>query len=371
LNFTVNTKDFIELLKFVNPITSSNSNDLSSVINLTIRNNKLIIQATNYRTHMKGSIDVVSSTGICDIVLPFSILYQLMRNYKKKVIELKYTKQKLFIEDDKFNYNIPTNNIDFPDLLDVTQGIKLNIPENKIVDICKRLKKVIPNNPDNRALGGMNVDINKNGLINFVTTNKYRLYLYSYMYNKKIEYDKSLFDIDNSIIIPEEFINHITKSLKKSNNNIDIILSNYDIKIIKEDFVIKSQLLDASFPNYKMITDINFDHSCRLNKLDLKNALNRLKIICKFMEQDINTKRIVWDLKENKLNLSSKNNDGNEIINLIKTTDGLKTLLNYQYVLDFLTKCNSDNVKINYSSKKEPIVFNEGSNIKYFVTPSG
>ena len=159
--FKVKTDKFVNLLKFVNPITSKKEDDINSFINLSVFKNKLTIQITDYHTHTKGSIDVVDSKGECDIILPFNVLYKLIRSYEKDIIKLKYKNRKLFIKDDSFNYNIPTNNIDFPNILETSQGIKLKFPEKDLADIFDRLKKIIPKNPDNPALGGMNIDIKK------------------------------------------------------------------------------------------------------------------------------------------------------------------------------------------------------------------
>ena len=116
-----------------------------------------------------------------------------------------------------------------------------------------------------------------------------------------------------------------------------------------------SRVIDGSFPDYKQIIPKTIHTEAVILKTDLVNILRSAQVF----SDNFNQVRFKFDSKDNKLIISSKNNDVgeyNESMESKITGDDLEISFNYKYIIECLQSIDSDSLHLSLSGVGKPMI---------------
>jgi DNA polymerase III subunit beta len=363
MNCILDKFDLVRVLNNIRSCIKSKTNiiDITSSIYFNVSQNVVNIKATNYNMFIKDSIIPIKVNETGNFIVPFNVLYQLVKNYPTKQVQMILIDDKLHLSNNKNLYKIPVINDIFPEEYKVENDITLTIKEGLIKEIFDRFIKIIPDESHNPVFTGLNIKIKKDNSLDFVATDTYRMYLT----NCNPVNIKGLNNI--SYIIPKIMIRYLIALLDNNEDLIQLDLNDNYIKLTKKNLVIKHQLIAGSYPNYEKIIPNNLPNKINLHANILKDAINRIKILSEFSIGD-NLIKIQTD-ENNILNLLTSDMENKENTK-IKLMQPIIKNIDYRQILDFIN--TSDNEKIyilyDYNSNTSPLLLNDG-NIKYMMLP--
>ncbi|MCW5197040.1 DNA polymerase III subunit beta [Buchnera aphidicola] len=151
--------------------------------------------------------------------------------------------------------------------------------KNSIIISQKKFKDIIYNTQFSMAkqdvrhyLNGMYFEINQNKMF-LVSTDGYRISVSSILIH---DISPSLY---YSIIIPRKTIMELTKLLNDINITLSINIGSGIIQFYINEYILSSKLIDNNFPDYKSLLIKNFDTKIQINRMELKQSLNRASIL--------------------------------------------------------------------------------------------
>ncbi len=187
-------------------------------------------------------------------------------------------------------------------------------------------------------LNGMLIEYKKKNLY-FVTTDSYRISFYNlkdnFIYSKEDSF---------SFILSRNLVLILLKLFDKLNNeNVFLEWNNNIIKIIFNNFIIYSSLIDGSFPDYKSIILSTKDYKyIDIDVLEFKSCLMRVSVISGSLFS-----YVTFLFKDNFLymiNSDSNNNEIKEKISINYFGKNLEISFNIKYILDIIKSINKDNI---------------------------
>ncbi len=213
---------------------------------------------------------------------------------------------------------------------------------------------------DYEEFKGVLVDIN-NGTINFVATNRTRLFWIS---DTTEDEDSNFY-----AIIPKDAILELKKLLKGVNDKVTMLHNKTYVAFSVGDALIITDTIQGKFPQYEAVTTHDRDDasSIVINRERLKDAVQT--VITKTKEK---YSPIVFNITDNGIHLV-----GETLTADIGYTDGknfkpIELKLEGNYILDFLNQIASDYIAFYYTEETRPIELRakDGVSYTYITTPS-
>jgi len=338
--------------------TSTNILEISSSVLISVKYDRVIIKATNFNMYIKDEIDEVKIKEEGDVLIPFSLLNNLVRKYKNEKIHLRLNDSNLELVSKDNLFKVPILNIDFPEEYIVEKETELTIKESIIMDVFKRFIKIIPDESHQNSITGLNIKLKEDGTIDFVTTDTFRMY-FSNLKDFHISGER-----EGQYLIPKNMVKYILGVLDGGEKEVKLILNNEYIKLLKDDLVLKHQLIAGSFPLYEKIIPKNLEFENKIKTSEFKDAINRVKIISDFM---IGDKVITIKTEDDSLFVYSS-----DMKNLEKLNFDFKTPIDKNFdsgfLLDFINDTRSDDFKISFNKGNTAVVLND-RDINYMLMP--
>ncbi|MDA7841978.1 DNA polymerase III subunit beta [Gammaproteobacteria bacterium] len=215
-------------------------------------------------------------------------------------------------------------------------------------------------------LNGMFLEILKNKLT-VVATDGHRLSMSS------AETENPTDDPINCII-PRKCIIEIKRILTTFKDNkenlVEFMVTNREIIIKIDGFIIKSKLIEGNYPDYKKVFPESLPHKLTTNKQDLKSALQRMSILSN--EQ---FKGVKLSLNKTNVKLSTNNpslEEGEDSIPCEYSGESFDVGFNLSYLLEVIDVISSDNIEIQLNNADSGCLISskdETSMNKYIIMP--
>lgn len=324
--------------------------------NLTLRSaNTEIIAEQNIP--IKGEIN-----GSC--LVNASLLSKILSNIAKSsdVITFEKIDNVLRIQSNKNHTDVDLYNESmFPKIQNGGSKI-LTIQKDVFVDVVKNVAFCAATTEIKPEIASVYL-YTKDGQLYSAATDSYRLA------EKHV-----FFETDNqlNILIPQKNIGQILSILEQEKeNNLDIIKNGDQIIFETKNSFISTRLTDGSFPDYKQLFPKEFMFSFSVRKEVLQNALELSSIInnqtpiCS-MEYNPENQTILISSEEKGVGQMTK-----EIPIKSEHNESLKVFYNSNYFLEGLSKINSENILLKYTTTNRPLfIQNEEDNtFVYLLMP--
>ena len=215
-------------------------------------------------------------------------------------------------------------------------------------------------------LNGMFLEVSKNKLT-VVATDGHRLSMSSAKTENPI-------DEPVSCIVPRKCIIEIKRILTTFKDNkenlVEFMVTNREIVIKIDGFIVKSKLIEGNYPDYKKVFPESLPHKLTTDKQDLKAALQRMSILSN--EQ---FKGVKLSLNKSDIKLSTNNpslEEGEDSIPCEYSGESFDVGFNLSYLLEVIDVISSNNIEIQLNNADSGCLISskdEAAMNKYIIMP--
>ncbi|QHG92659.1 DNA polymerase III subunit beta [Coxiella endosymbiont of Amblyomma sculptum] len=325
---------------------------LSNVL-LSIENNQLSITGTDLEIELRG-VEKLNKQDqkSCRLTLPGKKLMDICRSLPEKAsIELTQDKERIVLRSGQSRFVLSTFPVDtFPTIEKMEYHLQLTMPQCVLYRLLQKTHFSMAYNDVRYYLNGLLLEIYTNKL-RTVATDGHRLSI-------------NTSEIENTvksklrIILPRKGITELLRLLTNKEDCIVLTIGNNHVRISTGDFVFTSKLIEGRFPDYERVIPKGGDKQIRIDRDLLKQAINRMAILCNEKFRGIR-----FELRHRLLRISSYNIEQEmseeEIeIDYIQNKE-LDIGLNVNYLLDILRVVNRGNITLTFSDANSGVLIAE------------
>jgi len=210
-------------------------------------------------------------------------------------------------------------------------------------------------------LNGAMIELRENTLIT-AATDGHRLAL-----------SKRQIDIPNADnvknILPRQAVLDFIKRLSPIDSEVTVMLNNNHFRIVIDDTTITTKLIDGKFPDYQRVIPRNNEKKLLVNRVLLKDTLNRAKIL-----SNEKFKGVRFVFESGQISITANNpeqEEAKEVIDCEYSGDKIEIGFNAEYILDILSNFTTDNIIIYINDGTTSIIIEpEGNdNVKAIAMP--
>lgn len=347
-------ENFLKGLNIVSRIASSNKNSLPILNNILLEAHQGVLDliTTNLEIAVKSSIrSKIEKEG--KITIPAQILASYINLLETGPLTLNLEGDELEIKTKNSKTKIKGISAeDFPIIPQVERKHKYVIQSDLLKKCIESISFCVSSSETRMEISGLLFNFNspENGKLNIVGTDSYRLAEVQTILDKNSSEDKI------SVIIPLKTVQEVSKNLLEDKKDIEIYLSENQVLFVNGEDEIVSRLISGQFPDYKSIIPKNFRSRTTLDK---ELFLKAVKLCGLFTKSGINDINIKIKAEENKIIISSTNNQLGENTTEIDCQiygEDNEIVFNYRFLLDGLLTLNQDEVILEMIDDATPAI---------------
>lgn len=332
-----------------------------------IKDKKLKIIASDLETTMSVEMQVESKEDI-RFCIPSKTLIETLKNISEQPLIFNVDEENLIeIKSDKGKYNLRGENAnDFPKETIPAETRNVQIPASILLSAIQYTIFCIGTDENRPAMTGVHFELENNNQINFVSTDAHRLAL---LRKKNIEYKGDA----KGIVVPKKPLILLKSILLNVNEDVLIQFSDKHLFIESSTFKLASRLIDAPFPEYRVVIPKENPFKLTVQKESLVLALKRVMIY-----SNKSNYLVSLHLSSNKLNLVTLdidyNNEAREEIDCIYEGDDLKIGFNARLFHESISAINNENITIEILNPQKGVIIKpaeqeEDEEILYLAMP--
>ena len=338
-------------IELANSFTSSkNSLSIASNVLLEAANDSLTIKATDQKMGFSSIIPISvaipgETTIYCDK------LSQLLKNIPDTEIEVSDENGNFRIEpaDGTSSFGIDMKSIEaskFPQLMEMDDSLFFSMTQRDFFDMIDKTTFAVATEDSRHFLTGVYMEKKEEGIVLVATDGKRLAYVCR-------QFEQNIPDFP-SAIIPPKFL-ELIKSVGSGEGLLSLGIREGVIFAEIGNRIIYSGLIQGPYPAYEKVIPKGLDKTCTFKKEDFEKALSLISILV-----ESKSKRIFIDLEENKMFLSSGNNEfgeGRQTVAAAYSGPEVKMSFNCQLLLAPIKKIDSEYVKISFSRPSSAMIF--------------
>lgn len=330
-----------------------------------IDKNKLTIVATDLETVMKTemTIEAKDSGRIC---IPGKILIDSLKNIPDQ--PLTFTIDKNFgveITSDNGKYKVMGENPDnFPKEPSADNTSSFTMTSSALITAINKTLFATSTDDLRPAMTGVFFELGKDG-IQFVATDAHRLV----RYKRK---DVSCPNAD-TFIVPRKPLNLLKSALPDNEDEITLNYNSNHFFVVHGTTQMSCRLIDARFPDYKVVIPAENPYRLTVNRADFLGALRRVSVF-----SNKSTYQVALNINGSELQLSSQDIDfsfeGNERMKCQYSGEDLLIAFNARFLIEMLHATDSEEVNMELSTPTKaglikPVDQDEAEDVLMLVMP--
>jgi DNA polymerase-3 subunit beta len=370
---------FLRLMKFI--VSSSallkQLQQISGVINANtvlpiledflfeIEKNKLTVVATDLETVMKVHLDIEAkdSGKVC---IPAKILLDSLKNIPDQ--PLTFTIDKNFgveLTSDNGKYKVMGENPDnFPKEPAADDANNFTMTSSSLLTAINKSIFAVSNDDLRPAMTGVFFELDTKG-ISFVATDAHRLVKYT-------RTDVSCPQKD-TFIVPKKPLQLLKTALPDNVDELQISYNNNHLFVKHGGTELVCRLIDARFPDYKVVIPSDNPYKMTVNRTAFQNALRRVSIF-----SNKSTNQVALSISGSELQLASQDIDfsfeGNERMACQYDGEDLQIAFNAKFLIEMLNGADTEDVNMELSTPTKagiikPTEQGEGEELLMLVMP--
>lgn len=250
---------------------------------------------------------------------------------------------------------------DYPVIEPTPSNIKLTLHEGLFKRLIEKTQFAMAQQDVRYYLNGMLLEI-QNGDIRTVSTDGHRLAMSQ---KKGVVSD----EVSTQVILPRKAVIELGRLLKDRDEEIKIELSSSYIKVMLEDAVFTSKLIDGRFPEYQRVMPTGSDKEVEAEKATLRQSLSRASILSNEKYRGIR-----FSVSSKLLQLQAHNpeqEEAEEELEVGYEGDELKIGFNVGYLIDAISAIDEEQVIIELKdSNSSALIYGKGNDeSKYVIMP--
>ncbi len=334
-----------QLLKHLQQISGViNANTVLPILEdflFEIEKNKLTVVATDLETVMKVHMDIEAkdSGKVC---VPAKILLDSLKNISEQ--PLTFTIDKNFgveITSDNGKYKVMGENPDnFPKEPAADTATSFTISSHALVTAINKCLFAVSNDDLRPAMTGVFFELSPKG-ITCVATDAHRLVRFTRV---DVSCPKS-----DTFIVPKKPLSLLKSALPSNDDELQVSYNSNHLFVKHGGTELVCRLIDARFPDYKVVIPTDNPYKLTVNKNDFQNALRRVSVF-----SNKSTNQVALTINGSELQLAAQDVDfsfeGNERMTCQYDGEDLQIAFNAKFLIEMLSAADSDEVTIELST---------------------
>jgi DNA polymerase-3 subunit beta len=366
MKFIVSSSSLLKHLQQISGVI--NSNTVLPILEdflFEIEDKRLTIVATDLETVMRVQMDVESKANgrVC---IPAKILMDSLKNIADQPLTFNIDKNfAVEITSDNGKYKVMGENPDnFPKEPAADDTNSFTISSGALITAINKTLFAVSNDDLRPAMTGVFFELQKDS-VQFVATDAHRLVRY-----KKTNVSSPKVD---SFIAPKKPLNLLKNALPDNDDELTISYNSNHLFITHGSTQLICRLIDARFPDYKVVIPTDNPYKLLVNKSDFQSALRRVSVF-----SNKSTNQVALSISGSELQLAAQDVDfsfeGTERMNCQYDGEDLQIAFNAKFLIEMLNAADSDEVKIELSTSTKagiikPIEQAEGEELLMLVMP--
>lgn len=306
-----------------------------------IKDKKLSILATDLETVMRVQMDVESKTN-GKVCIPARILMDSLKNIPDQPlafdIDKNYTVE---ITSNNGKYKVMGENPDnFPKEPVSEDTNSFTMTSTALVTAVNHTLFAVSNDDLRPAMTGVFFELSPKGL-QFVATDAHRLVRYK---RKDVSCPQN-----DSFIVPKKPLNLLKNALPDNEDELTISYNNNHLFVTHGSTQLTCRLIDARFPDYKVVIPADNPYKLEVNKADFQSALRRVSVF-----SNKSTNQVVLSISGSEMHLAAQDIDfsfeGNERMSCKYDGEDLQIAFNAKFLIELLGAADGAEVKMELST---------------------
>ncbi len=366
MKFIVSSSQLLKHLQQISGVI--NANTVLPILEdflFEIDKNKLTVVATDLETVMKIHLDIEAkdSGKVC---IPSKILLESLKNIAEQPLTFNIDKNfGIEITSDNGKYKVMGENPDnFPKEPVADAATSFTMPSSALVTAINKSLFAVSNDDLRPAMTGVFFELDSNG-ITCVATDAHRLVRFK---RTDVSCPKT-----DTFIVPKKPLNLLKSALPLNDDELQISYNSNHLFVKHGGTELVCRLIDARFPDYKVVIPTDNPYKLTVNKNDFQSALRRVSVF-----SNKSTNQVALSISGSELQLAAQDVDfsfeGNERMACQYDGEDLQIAFNAKFLIEMLNAADTDEVVIELSTPTKagiikPTEVNENEELLMLVMP--
>jgi DNA polymerase-3 subunit beta len=290
---------------------------------------------------MRVQLDIESKTN-GKVCIPAKILMDSLKNIADQPLTFNIDKNfAVELTSDNGKYKVMGENPDnFPKEPTADDATSFTMSSSALVTAINKTLFAVSNDDLRPAMTGVFFELAKDG-VQFVATDAHRLVRYKRTDAKAAKVD--------SFIVPKKPLNLLKNALPDNDDELNISYNNNHLFVSHGDVQMICRLIDARFPDYKVVIPTDNPYKLVVSKNDFQNALRRVSVF-----SNKSTNQVALNITGSELQMAAQDVDfsfeGNERMNCQYDGSDLQIAFNAKFLIEMLSAADTIDVKVELST---------------------
>ena len=366
MKFIVSSSQLLKQLQHIAGVI--NANTVLPILEdflFEVEKNKLNVVATDLETVMRIQLDIeAKDTG--RVCIPARILMDSLKNIPDQPLSFNIDKNfAVEITSDNGKYKVMGENPDnFPKEPAADDTTSFTMTASALITAINKTLFAVSNDDLRPAMTGVYFELNKDH-IQFVATDAHRLVRYK---RTDVSCPKN-----DSFIVPRKPLNLLKAALPANEDEITISYNSNHFFVKHGTTQMSCRLIDARFPDYKVVIPADNPYKMVVVKNDFQSALRRINVF-----SNKSTNQVVLNISGSELQLAAQDVDfsfeGNERMKCQYDGEDLAIAFNARFLIEMLNAAESEEVRLELATPTKagiikPTEVEDGEDLLMLVMP--
>lgn len=342
MKFIVSSSALLKQLQQINGVIGANTVlPILEDFLFEVDKNRLTVVATDLETVMRIQLDIEAKEN-GKICIPAKILMDSLKNIPDQPLTFNIDKNlSIEITTDTGKYKVMGENPDnFPKEPVADDTTSFTMTSGALVTAINKTLFAVSSDDLRPAMTGVFFDLNEN-YIQFVATDGHRLVRYK---RSDVVCPKNDF-----FIVPKKPLTLLKSALPDNEDELIVNYNNNHLFVKHGATQMSCRLIDARFPDYKVVIPVDNPYKLMLNKGDFQNALRRVNVF-----SNKSTNQVMLNIQGNELQLAAQDVDfsfeGNERLKCQYNGEDLAIAFNARFMIEMLNAADSEEIVVELST---------------------
>jgi DNA polymerase III subunit beta len=306
-----------------------------------VEKNRLTVVATDLETVMRVQLDIEAKDA-GKVCIPAKILMDSLKNIADQPLTFNIDKNfSIEITSDNGKYKVMGENPDnFPKEPAADDTTSFTMTSSALVTAINKTLFAVSNDDLRPAMSGVFFELNEKYL-QFVATDAHRLVRYK---RTDVSCPKA-----DSFIVPRKPLTLLKSALPMNEDEITLSYSTNHLFVKHGSTQMSCRLIDARFPDYKVVIPVDNPYKLVVSKADFNGALRRVSVF-----SNKSTNQVVLTINGSELQLAAQDVDfsfeGNERMKCQYDGEDLSIAFNARFLIEMLNAADASEVRVELST---------------------
>jgi DNA polymerase-3 subunit beta len=342
MKFIVSSSQLLKHLQQISGVI--NANTVLPILEdflFEIDKNTLTVVATDLETVMKVRLEIEAkdSGKVC---IPSKILLDSLKNISDQPLTFNIDKKfGIEITSDNGKYKVMGENPDnFPKEPVADVSTSFTMPSSALVTAINKSLFAVSNDDLRPAMTGVFFELDPKGMT-CVATDAHRLVRFK---RTDVTCPKA-----DTFIVPKKPLNLLKSALPDNDDELKISYNNNHLFVSHDGTELVCRLIDARFPDYKVVIPVDNPYKLTVRKHDFQSALRRVSVF-----SNKSTNQVALSISGSELQLAAQDVDfsfeGNERMACQYDGEDLQIAFNAKFLIEMLNAADTEEVVIELST---------------------